>query len=60
MIAANLSFDQSVDMNEEGGHIVIEPVQSEAYNLEILLAEITPENIHSEVSFGSSVGHEVF
>ena len=60
MAAANLSLDQAVEMHEEGGRIVIEPIQSEFYDLDKLLAEITPENIHSEVSFGSPVGHEVF
>ncbi len=60
MAAANLSFDQAVDMHEDGGRIVIEPVQSESYDLEKLLAEITPENVHLDVSFGLPVGHEIF
>ncbi len=57
MQSANLSLDDVVDVREEGGLIVIEPVRN-AVSLTELIAAITPENQHSEVSFGSPVGQE--
>lgn len=58
MQAARLRLDEPVDVREEDGRIVIEPVRPE-YDLEQLLAGITPENLHTEVSFGPAVGKEM-
>ena len=61
MEAVSLSLDEIVDVREEGGRIVIEPVRSmKEYDLEQLLAGITPENQHAEVCFGQAVGKEAF
>jgi antitoxin MazE len=61
MKAVNLSLDEIVDVREEGGCIVIEPVRNtKEYDLAQLLAGITPENLHSEVDFGPAVGKEAF
>lgn len=59
MEAAQLSLDEVVDVREEGGRIVIEPVRPSGYQLSDLLAGITPENLHTEVEFGVPVGKEV-
>lgn len=59
MEAACLRLDETVDVREEGGRIVIEPVRHSEYDLSQLLAGITPENLHAEVSFGPAVGKEV-
>ena len=58
MEAARLSLDDAVDVREEGGRIVIEPVRQREYDLDELLADITPENLHAEVIFGPAVGKE--
>jgi antitoxin MazE len=58
MAASRLMIDQSVDVREEGGRIVIEPVRED--ELEALLAGMTPDNLHGEVSFGPPVGQEAF
>ena len=60
MEAANLRLEEIVDMREEEGRIVIEPIRPDIYDLDLLLADITPENLHTEVSFGSAVGKEAF
>ena len=60
MEAASLSLDQTVDVREEGGRIVIERVPQSEYDLARLLAGITSENLHAEVSFGPAVGNEAF
>ncbi|KAF1005570.1 MAG: AbrB/MazE/SpoVT family DNA-binding domain-containing protein [Burkholderia gladioli] len=57
MAASRLAVDQTVDVREEGGRIVIEPIR--VNELEMLVAGITPDNLHSEVSFGPAVGKEV-
>lgn len=59
MEAAKLSVDAVVDVREEGGRIVIEPLPDSQYELDALLAGITPENLHGEVDFGPAVGKEL-
>lgn len=58
MDAARLRLDDQVDVREEEGLIVIEPVRSKKYDLAQLLAGITPENVQREVDFGGPVGRE--
>lgn len=60
MQAAKLSLDETVDVREEGGRIVIEPVRTGEYDLTKLLKGITPENLHAEISLGRAVGKEAF
>ncbi|GGO84413.1 hypothetical protein GCM10011348_30610 [Marinobacterium nitratireducens] len=58
MDAAKLHIDPIVDVREEGGRIVIEPIWEEDYKLEDLVAGITESNLHSEVDYGLEVGKE--
>lgn len=58
--AAHLHVDQAVEVREEDGRVVIEPVQSPSYDLAKLLAEMTPDTFHDEVDFGVPVGKEVW
>jgi antitoxin MazE len=58
MAAAGLRLDQAVEVREDKGRVVIEPIVPEEYDLADLLAGITPENIHDEVDFGALVGNE--
>jgi antitoxin MazE len=57
MAASKLAVNQAVDVREEGGRIIIEPIRVD--ELEMLVAGITPDNRHSEVSFGPAVGKEI-
>lgn len=59
MEAARLGLDDPVDIREEDGRIIIEPVRIPECNLAQLLAGITPENLHSEVDFGAPAGKEL-
>ncbi|MHB8415658.1 MAG: AbrB/MazE/SpoVT family DNA-binding domain-containing protein [Acidiferrobacteraceae bacterium] len=59
MEAARLRLDDLVDVREEHGRIIIEPIRTDASDLAQLLAGITPENRHAEVDFGASVGKEL-
>ncbi|MCQ9156953.1 AbrB/MazE/SpoVT family DNA-binding domain-containing protein [Acidomonas methanolica] len=58
LAAAGLKLDQPVDVREESGRVIIEPITVTEYDLADLLAGITPENVHSEVDFGEPVGGE--
>jgi antitoxin MazE len=59
MQAANLSLDETVDVREENGLIVIEPVRPSEYDLAQLLDGITKKNLHTEINFGQAVGKEM-
>ncbi len=61
MRAAHIDLDQLVDIREEDGRLIIEPVeQPQRYALADLVDGITPENQHSEVSVGGPVGKEIW
>ncbi|WP_036296163.1 AbrB/MazE/SpoVT family DNA-binding domain-containing protein [Methylosinus sp. PW1] len=60
MEQARLEIDQTVEVRVEGGSVVIEPLAAPEYSLDDLLAGVTPENLHEEVSFGPPVGREAF
>lgn len=58
--ASRIHLDETVDVREEGGRIVIEPLQQKAYNLEELLNGITSKNRHDGIDIGPPVGNEVW
>lgn len=60
MAAAHLSLDQAVEVREEGGRVVIEPVRPREYALDALLAGITDENRHTPVETGRAMGREAW
>jgi antitoxin MazE len=57
---AELALEQRVSISVSRGRIVIEPSQKVEYDLQDLLAGITPENLHGEAGFGKPVGKESF
>ena len=59
MEAARLSLDDPVDIREEDGRIVIEPIRTKEDDLVHLLAGITAENLHAEVNFDLPAGNEL-
>ncbi|OGV73337.1 MAG: PbsX family transcriptional regulator [Methylophilales bacterium RIFCSPHIGHO2_02_FULL_57_10] len=59
MEAAHLKLDTPVDVREEDGRIVIEAIRPNGFDLAKLLADITPENLHTGVDFGVPVGKEL-
>ncbi len=59
MEAARLQLDQAVDVREEGGRIIIEPLPA-YYDLDQLIGGITSDNLHAEVDLGAAVGEEMF
>jgi len=60
MEAARLHLNQPVDVREEAGRIIIEPIRAEMYDLDMLVAGITNENGHDVIDMGPPVGLEVW
>ena len=56
--AANVALDQRVNVREEGGRILIEPVRKKRYSIKELVAGITPDNVHAPVDLGNAMGRE--
>jgi antitoxin MazE len=55
---AQFSLEQRVDITVTRGRIVIEPSDRVEYDLDDLVAQISPANAHGEVDFGPPVGKE--
>ena len=60
MAAAALKIDQPVEVHEEGGRVIIEPVTAPTYELDALLAGMTPDTFPEEIDFGTAVGNEAW
>jgi antitoxin MazE len=58
--AAHLDLDELVDVREEAGRIVSEPVRQKVYDLNDLLKGVTRKNQHKAVDFGPPSGKEVW
>jgi antitoxin MazE len=60
MQATHLDLDEAVDVREEAGRIVIEPVRQKTYDLDTLLKGITSKNQHDAADFGPAMGKEAW
>ncbi|MBI3210328.1 MAG: AbrB/MazE/SpoVT family DNA-binding domain-containing protein [Candidatus Solibacter usitatus] len=49
MRAVQLDLNEIVDVREDAGRIIIEPMRRKTINLDDLLQGITPENLHQAV-----------
>ncbi len=58
--AARVRLDQPVDVREEAGRIIIEPLRPVAFDLATLVAGITDENRHEAVATGPTTGQEIW
>lgn len=56
--AARVEIDDPVDIREENGRIIVEPLRPSSYDLAELIDKITPDNLHDEIDFGPPVGKE--
>lgn len=57
-IETELDPGSEVDLTLEAGRLVITPLPEPEVTLEELLAQVTPQNLHAEVEFGTAVGRE--
>lgn len=56
--AAKVEIDDAVDVREENGRIVVEPLRPSSYDLADLVGKITLDNLHDELDFGPPAGKE--
>ena len=57
---AGLTYDLSVELTLVDGNLVIAPIEQPTPELETMLAQVTEDNLHSEISYGPAVGKEVW
>jgi antitoxin MazE len=55
-----LQLDEVVDVREEAGLIIIQPLRQKTFLLDDLLKGITSKNLHHTVDFGAPKGEEVW
>jgi len=55
-----LKPNSQVDVRVEKGTLIVEPVAKPVYQLNDLLAQITPDNLHGEIDTGDAVGNEAW
>jgi len=60
MHAARLNLGEELNVREEAGRIVVEPVRQKTIDLGALLKGITSKNQHEAVDFGPAMGKEVW
>lgn len=59
MHSVRLAMDDTVEVREEAGKIVIEPVDRKEFDINELVDAITPANRHRVISFGRPTGREL-
>ncbi len=57
---ARIELEDPVDIREERGRIVIEPVRLKTFAIHDLVKGIRRSNLHNPVETGPPVGHEVW
>ena len=50
----------TVDLSVADGQLVVSPVRSKRFELCALLAKVTKENLHAEISTGEPTGREAW
>lgn len=56
----DLVSDHPVELTVVDGRLIVEPLSQPQESLALLLAKITPENVHDEIETGTAVGSEVW
>ncbi len=57
-VEAGMDRDTTVEIILEEGMMIVKPVNPLNYTLDSLLAQVTNENVHTEVDTGPAVGKE--
>ncbi len=57
---AKIELDQPVDVREDRGRIVIEPLRRKTFAIRALVKEIRADNLHDVIDTGPPAGREVW
>ncbi len=60
MKSIKLDVDEVVEIRQENGCIVIEPVRRKVYDIDDLIGGLTSRNLHEETDFGEPLGKEIW
>ncbi len=60
LAASSIAVDQAVNVREEDGRIVIEPIKADPYELNALLDQLRPETFPEDLDFGPPQGREIW
>jgi antitoxin MazE len=60
MAAVSIQVNQAVDVHEEDGRIVVEPIKAPSYDLDALLDEMRSETFPDDIDFGPPKGREMW
>jgi antitoxin MazE len=55
-----LDYHTNIELTLEDGRLVIQPILEEAQSLDELLADVTPDNLHTAVDTGGPLGNEAW
>ena len=55
-----IEAESPVEITRQDNLIIITPVQKKKFSLDTLLADVTTDNIHSEVPTGNPAGKEIW
>lgn len=55
-----LQQESAVELHIEDGQLVVRPIVEQSYSLDALLAQVTDDNVHSEVDAGAAFGSEIW
>ena len=58
--AVDMSIDQEVELHEDRGRLIIEPLLKPRYDLKELIDGITDDNLHDLQLEGKPVGREIW
>ena len=59
-VEAGISEGSPVEIELDGDRLIVKALRAESHSLADLLAGVTPQNRHSEIETGGSVGREVW
>jgi antitoxin MazE len=57
---AGLRENSAVELLLQEGRLIVVPIVEPRYALEVLLAQVTSENLHGEVDTGKAAGSEMW
>jgi antitoxin MazE len=60
MAAAALEVDQSVEISEQDGWIIIKPIKAPVYDLDQMLDQMSPNTFPDDLDFGRPAGQEIW
>jgi antitoxin MazE len=59
-VQVGLKAQDDLDIEVQGGNVLLKPHLRRVYRLEDLVKRISPKNVHGEIDTGTPVGREIW